>query len=143
MESELSLSCTSVFHSDDRAEASKYKVFLTRKLNLPDASVSTLNICIGQAVTRATRAVTRCVQLRTAVWTGVTRDTMPQPDIPWASGDRCKLEIPTRAHSSSCSLDSAPSTPQAPSISPPRGIGNPPRIRTAGTPSPRAVATGG
>src|SRR2546425_869041 len=44
------------------------------------------------------------------------------------------LAIPARAHSSSCSWDDAPPTPQAPSIWPFRKIGNPPRIRTAGTP---------
>ena len=53
----------------------------------------------------------------------------------------CKLEMPARAHSSSCSLDSAPSTPQAPSISPPRRIGNPPRTWTAGSPSPATALT--
>jgi|SRR5262245_15959659 len=42
------------------------------------------------------------------------------------------LAIPARAHSSSCSRDDAPPTPQAPSIWPFRKIGNPPRIRIAG-----------
>jgi hypothetical protein len=43
-----------------------YLATLRANLSLPDASVSALNICIGHAVTRTTRAVTRCVGIMVA-----------------------------------------------------------------------------
>ena len=59
------------------------------------------------------------------------------------AGHHRMLAIPARAHSSSCSRDNAPSTPQAPSIRPLRKIGNPPRTRIRGPPCPITSAVGG
>src|SRR5436190_2118451 len=53
-----------------------------------------------------------------------------------------KAAIPARAHSSSCAWDEAPSTPHPPSIRPSRKIGNPPRTRYSGKPSPITSSTG-
>jgi hypothetical protein len=53
----------------------------------------------------------------------------------------CNPEIPARAHSSSCSLEGALSTPHAPSTFHSWIIGSPPRTRMAGMPSPTTRPT--